>query len=541
MVRRIRCWVMLLALLLVTAPADARARNVIVLMCDGTGATHTTVARWYKGGPLAMDQMYVGRVRTWGAESLITDSAPAATAFATGHKASDKAIGVMPWSVAMPGVPAVTEETKARPVASVLEAAKLAGKATGIVVTSNVQHASPAAYSSHWPDRNDYNEIGEQQLYLGMDVIFGGGSRYLIPAEKGGARKDGEDLMEEARRLGYRVVSDRSGMMSLSSGRVLGLFAPDDLSYEFDRPVLTPSQPSLSEMTAKAIEILSKDPDGFFLFVEGSKIDWASHANDPVGVVSDVLAFDDAVLVALDFARRSGDTAVLVFSDHGNGGMSLGSKVTDASYSKLPLNALVEPLRRARLTGEGVERLLGDQRTESGIREVVASNYGITDLTDDEVKAIAQAEKGRMNYVLGPILSRRSPIGWTTNGHTGEDLFINYYGLKEPLKTIENTDIARICAREMGVNLDEATSRLFVDAFAVFGSMGASVRLDKSDPNNQVLVVERGRVRAEIPLSKSTMRLGGRVVSTGGLSVLSPITGKVYVPQRAVEVFKAAM
>jgi alkaline phosphatase len=89
--------------------------------------------------------------------------------------------------------------------------------------------------------------------------------------------------------------------------------------------------------------------------------------------------------------------------------------------------------------------------------------------------------------------------------------------------------------------LDEATSRLFVDAFAVFGSMGASVRLDKSDPNNQVLVVERGRVRAEIPLSKSTMRLGGRVVSTGGLSVLSPITGKVYVPQRAVEVFKAAM
>ncbi|WP_040825435.1 alkaline phosphatase [Thermanaerovibrio velox] len=520
--------------------ADAKVKNVIVLMCDGTGATHTTIARWYKGGPLAMDQMQVGRVRTWAAESLITDSAPAATAFATGHKASDKAIGVLPWSVTMPGVPKVASGDMGRPVASVMEAARLMGKATGIVVTSNVQHASPAGYSAHWPDRNDYNEIGEQQVYGGFQVVFGGGRKYLLPKSKGGTREDGEDLLEELNRRGYKVITTKDEMRSLSSGPVFGLFAEDDLAYEFDRPLVAPSQPSLAEMTSKAIELLSKDPDGFFLFVEGSKIDWASHANDPVGVVSDVLAFDDAVRVAMDFARKDRNTLVMVFSDHGNGGMSLGSKVTDKNYSKLPLNALLDPLKGAKLTGEGVEKVLGDDRSEMKIREVVASFYGVSDLTDDEVKAVRDAKKGSMNYVLGPIISKRSPIGWTTNGHTGEDLFINYYGLDKPLATIENTDIAKICAREMGTSLEKATGALFVDAEEAFRAIGASAELDKTDPSNPVLVVRKGAARAEMPLSKDLMRIGGRVVDLGGVCVLSPKTGKVYVPLKAVELFKAS-
>ncbi|MCX7828967.1 MAG: alkaline phosphatase [Thermanaerothrix sp.] len=520
--------------------ADAKVKNVIVLMCDGTGATHTTVARWYKGGPLAIDQMPAGRVRTWGAESLITDSAPAATAFATGFKASDKSIGVLPWSVTMPGVPKVASGDMGRPVASVLEAARLMGKATGLVVTSNVQHASPAAYSSHWPDRNDYNEIGEQQVYGGFQVVFGGGRKYLLPKSKGGVREDGEDLLEELQRRGYKVVSTKDEMRSLSSGPVFGLFADDDMAYDFDRPAVAPSQPSLAEMTSKAMELLSKDPEGFFLFVEGSKIDWASHANDPVGVVSDVLAFDDAVRVALDFARKDRNTLVLVFADHGNGGMSLGSKVTDKNYSKLPLEALVTPLKAARLTGEGVEKVLGDDRSEMKVREAVASFYGVSDLSADEVNAIQQAKKGSLNYVLGPIISKRSPIGWTTNGHTGEDLFINYYGLEKPLATIENTEIARICAREMGASLEKATGTLFVDSAEAFGSMGASVELDKSDPANPVLVVRKGSVRAEMPLSKDYMRMGGRVVNLGGVCVFSPKTGKVYVPLKAVEVFKGS-
>ena len=104
------------------------------------------------------------------------------------------------------------------------------------------------------------------------------------------------------------------------------MFAEDDLAYDFDRPHLAPTQPSLAEMTQKAIEILSRNPKGFFLFVEASKVDWASHGNDPIGVISDLLAFDGAVASALDFAKARPQTLVLAFSDHGNGGMSLGRK-----------------------------------------------------------------------------------------------------------------------------------------------------------------------------------------------------------------------
>jgi alkaline phosphatase len=520
----------------VAANAQAPARNVIVLVADGTGATHTTVARWVKGAPLALDGMLIAAVRTYSADSLMTDSAPAATAFACGFKSQDDFVGVLPERVVMPGVPATPPGLEGAPVASVLEAAALAGKSTGIVATSNVQHATPAAFTAHWPRRGDYGEIAEQQVYRGLDVVLGGGLQWLTTPDGGGRRTDGEDLVAVLRGRGVEVVRTRDELLAARAPRVWGLFAGDALASELDRREMVPEQPSLAEMTRRAIELLARNPNGFFLMVEGSKVDWASHANDPVGVVGEVLAFDAAVEAALEFARGAGDTLVLAFSDHGNAGMSIGNRATDRSYATTSIEELVRPLRRARLTAEGVERRLGADRDEARLRAVLAADYAIDDPTTEELHALAAAPPGRLGNLLGPMLSRRATIGWTTSGHTGEDLFLYHWGVGAPLGLLENTEIARLVARAMGVDLEVATRRLFVPADEAFTA--GAYRIDRRDYANPVLVIDRGDVRAELPLATDRLLIHrGEDVEElflEGVVIESPVSGRVFLPREAV-------
>ncbi len=277
--------------------------------------------------------------------------------------------------------------------------------------------------------------------------------------------------------------------------------------------------------------------------MEGSKIDWASHANDPIGVISDVLAFDGAVGVALDFARRDGGTMVVALSDHGNGGMSIGNQGTNGSYSHLQYDELIAPLKKAILTGEGIEKLLEGDRSDEKVKRIMAGYLGVSDLRPEEVAAVRSAKTGKMNAATGPIVSRRSGIGWTTGGHTGEDLFFYYYGLDRPLPMRENSDIAYIMAKAMGFDLSDVDRRLFRDAQQAFKAVGASVGLDRADPGNVVLVVESTGKRAEVPLGKNIMKIRGKretIHVLEGLAVLAPQTGMVYIPQQAVEIFQEA-
>ncbi|MBI5090611.1 MAG: alkaline phosphatase, partial [Actinobacteria bacterium] len=225
----------LFAVLSVTVAGGAATpsfKNVIVLVVDGCGSAPTTVARWVKGAPLALDRMHLAGVRTYGAESIISDSAPAATAFACGHKTSDKFVGMLPDTVTIPGVAPSTPATRGRPVASVLDGARLSGRATGIVATSQVQHATPAAYTAHTPRRSAYDEIAEQQVYLGIDVVLGGGRRYLLPPSAGGTRTDGDDLVAVLRSRGTAVVETREAMLAAAGPRLWGAFAPNDMAHE---------------------------------------------------------------------------------------------------------------------------------------------------------------------------------------------------------------------------------------------------------------------------------------------------------------------
>ena len=519
----------------------APAKNVILLMTDGTSSTHITLTRWYKGAPLSLDSILVGGLRTYSAESLVTDSAPAATAFATGYKTNSKFLGILPEKTTVPGVSAVSEEDKFKPVATVLEGARLLGKSVGLVATSQVQHASPAGFSAHTPFRDRYTLIAEQQVYGDIDVVFGGGLQYLLPKALGGVRTDDKNLVNVLKDKGFPLLKTRDELLAFKGRKVWGLFAPEALQFDFDRKDFAPQEPSLAEMTSKAIETLSKNEKGFFLFVEASKVDWAAHANDPVGVVSDLLAYDEAVRVALDFAKKDGQTLVMAFADHGTGGMSIGRKEFYKIYDKLPYETVLGPLKQATYTGEGMDKALDGNRSEFNIRVQMMQNYAINDLTTEEITAIQKAPRKRaFATVVGPMLSKRAAIGWIYTGHTGEDLFLYAYGPNKPTGLIQNTDIAKITAQSLGFDLAETNRKLYVDAATAFTSIGATTRLDFSNPDYQVLHVEKGIHRAYLPIDANLLIIGKTAHPLPGLVVQIPKTGKVFVPQKAVDLLKAA-
>lgn len=504
------------------AQVQSPIKNVILLIPDGMANDATTLARWYKGSSLAMDELASGLVRTYSADAPIADSAPAGTAFATGFKSHTGYVGVLPDKATMPGQQAIAAGEERRPVATVLEAAKLAGKSTGIIATSEFMHATPAAFSAHYPDRRSYDALSMQQVYNGLDVVLGAGSSFLTPSGRG----DGNNLLAAIRSLGYDYVTTPAQMKASTSGKLWGMFAETSLAYDMDRDPA--KQPSLSEMTGKAIEVLSRNEQGFFLMVEGSKVDWAAHANDPIGILSDVLAFDDAVKTALDFAKADGETAVLAVTDHGNGGLTIGDDATSSNYDKLQLSTFITPLKKAKVTGEGFAAKLNAGRTN--IKEAAAAYLGITDLTTEEIAAIKAAEARSMNYTVGPIISKRAHIGWTTGGHTGGDVVLYSYAPNgdRPTGVIENTDIAHYMARVLGVDLTATTNRLFVEAGAAFAQKGAQTKLEADR-----LVVTKGGTVLELPFHKNIAQLNGKPVILEGVVVYNG--SKVYVSRQALD------
>ncbi|KXY44457.1 alkaline phosphatase [Bacillus cereus] len=508
-------------------------KNVIFMVIDGTSSSATTLARWYKGSPLALDQIVSGGVRTYSAESAITDSAPAATALATGNKSNSGYVGVLPSVVNSPGLEPVKEECKFRPVANVLEGAKRSGRATGIIATSEIQHATPASFSAHHVNRKDFEVLGEQQVYQNIEVVLGGGKAALQPTTSNGIRKDNEDLVKVIQDKGYEFVETKDALLNSKSKKIWGSFSNTALAFDMDRRITNPKQPTLSQMTRKAIQTLSKDKDGFFLFVEGSKADWAAHANDPIGMISDVLAFDDAVTEALEFAKKDGNTMVIALADHGNSGISIGNSNTTKGYDTTPVSAYIAPLKKAKMTLEGATNKLKDDL--SNIKEIAAL-YGLDDLTDNEKELLKAAQKKTdVGPILTKLLANRANIGFTTGGHTGEDVFLYSYGPQKPYGLVQNTDIAKIMAKAMGFQLEELSKKLFLDAETSFKQIGATVTIDKKDVRNPVLVVKRNNTEAKLFVNKSIIYIGRKDYELGGIVVES--NEKFYVPEKALQLF----
>ncbi|MDN4087910.1 alkaline phosphatase [Paenibacillus polymyxa] len=504
---------------------DTTIKNVIILIPDGMANDATALARWYKGSSLTLDSMASEMVRTHSADAPIADSAPAGTAFATGHKSHTGYVGVLPDEATMPGQQPIAAGDAKKPVASILEASKLAGKSTGIIATSEIMHATPADFTAHYPDRKNYDALSMQQAYNGVDVVLGGGGKFLEPA----GRKDGQDLIAQIKDQGYDFVTTPEGLKNSTSSKLWGSFSPEALAYDLDRDAS--KEPSLAEMTTKAIDVLSKNDKGFFLMVEGSKVDWAAHANDPTGIISDVLSFDEAVKVALDYAKQNQNTVVVAVTDHGNGGLTIGSSDTTSNYDKTPLASFIDPLKKAKLTGEGLEAKLNADR--SNIKEVLSTYFGITDLTDEEVKTIKDAKEGSMNYAVGPIISKRANIGWTTGGHTGGDVVLYTYAPNgdRPSGVIDNTDVNKYMTRVLGLDLDTVSKQLFVPAKAAFEAKGAKFTAD-----TKVITVTKGSNKLELPVYKNIATLNGKNSTLNGVVVFNGVD--YFVPQQAIDLIQ---
>jgi alkaline phosphatase len=293
----------------------APARNVVLMIGDGMGPSQVWAARLYStrvlGRELRMVDLMNGGHTAYlvndTADAIVTESAAAATQIACGVRVPARAVGMGP--------------DGKTPCRTVLEIAKTMGMATGLVTTSGITDATPAAFSAHVEDRGDESAVAVQQLRLGVDVLLGGARRFFLPVSSGGNRKDGRNLADEARRAGYAVVSTGSELKRIAEGKVLGLFSMGTMAYEIDRS--RTGEPSLAEMAGRTLETLSRNARGMFVMIEGGRIDHAAHGNDTAAMIREVLAFDEAVGVALDFQRRHPDTLIVVAADHETGGMAI--------------------------------------------------------------------------------------------------------------------------------------------------------------------------------------------------------------------------
>jgi alkaline phosphatase len=347
------------------------------------------------------------------ADSMVTESAAAAGQIATGQKMTARAL-----SMAADGK---------TPVKTILEMVEARGLSTGLVTTSGITDATPGAFAAHVPHRSDEASVAAQELAAGVEILMGGRKQFFLPESAGGKRKDGRNLLDEARAAGYTVVGTAAELEKAAGGKVLGLFNMGNMSYEIDRAKT--EEPSLAAMTAKTLAVLSQNPKGFFAMIEGGRIDHAAHRNDAAATIRDVLAFDAAVGVALDFQRRNPDTLLIVTADHDTGAMALiGHSKTSKEYTGMDLPLL----QKAQGSFELMLERLGKDPTPERIRQEVRDTVGV-DLTEDEAKTVAADTIRALDpknysyptlhslaFVLRPYLR----VGWGSQTHTASPLFL---------------------------------------------------------------------------------------------------------------------
>ncbi len=325
------------------SPGSPRApRNVIVFISDGAGVGHWTLAKLARA-ELAVDSFPVGGlVQTGGYEHALTESAAGATALSTGVRTRQGWAGLGPDSL---------------PRETVLEAAMRAGKAAGLVTTTAIVDATPAAFGAH-AHRGGFLDIKRQMLGQRINVLMGGGRRFFETVSEGGA----VDLVaEQAEEYAYvGSAGELSGMDLGSVTHLLGLFA------EGSTPDAGERSPTLPQMTSAALEILARDPEGFFLMVENEGSDDPAHRNVPAdALAAEMLEFDDAVRVALTFQRANPRTLVLVTADHETGGLTLPA---DTALPRGVIDALLDSLVTAR-GGSGAPTVTDSVRMREFVRE----------------------------------------------------------------------------------------------------------------------------------------------------------------------------
>ncbi|NLA62768.1 MAG: alkaline phosphatase [Bacteroidales bacterium] len=519
-------------------------KNVILMIPDGTSIGVYSAARWYKvynnmGDNLNIDPYFTGTVSTFSSNAPIGDSAPTTSCYMTGIPSRSGYVSTYP--VHDPGndLYPVDSTMAYQPLATILEASRIENKkATGLVVTCEFPHATPADCAAHHYNRGNYNALAPQMAYQNLDVMFGGGNRILTDDIKQHFQNDGTTLIQ----------NDKDAMLNYSGDNPLwALFGDRAMPYDLDRdPEVTPS---LSEMTEKAIDILSKKENGFFLMVEGSQVDWAAHGNDPVGIITEYLAFDEAVGKAIEFAKKDGETVVVILSDHGNSGFTIG-KAECKGYDKLTLEELFREVSNYKLTASGIEQKLINVKPEEMKAEF--KKHTNIDLTDEELKSLLSSknykEGNYMEIANSPnlthniinIMNSRMCFGFTTGGHTGEEVLLAAYHPdgNVPMGHLKNTEINDYLFKVSGLKttLPEMTQRIFAKHNEVFAGMKYTI--ENKDADIPVLVVKNKKHTLRVPAFSSVAMLNGKSFDLGSVTVYIDKNDTFYLPHDLADKLK---
>lgn len=558
-----------LMLLMVFLPANAAnskevkpVKNLIVMIPDGASLATMSTARWLQwySNPdkpkLNIDPYLCGTVRTHSSNAPIGDSAPTTSCYMTGYPSLTGYVSTYP--VADPENDIYPNDPKRayQPLTTVLEAAQqLQGKAAGLVFTCEFTHATPADCSAHSYNRGKYEWIAPQMAHNDLDVVIGGGTS-LLPAESEAYLKAN----------GYNVYKDNlNGMRSDKGDKMWALFGEKEMSYDLDRD---PSkQPSIEEMTRTAIEKLSRNENGFFLMVEGSKVDWAAHGNDPVGMATDFLAFDKACGAALEFARKNGETAVVILPDHGNSGISIGA-ARCPGYDKLSKNQLFDQFSKYKMTAEGFARKVNEV-PYSEVQNVFKQYAGF-ELNEQELHALNNCKdyknspipsekrssegvepsmySGSLTSFMAKLMTSKTCFGFTTGGHTGEEVFLAAYHPEGtlPMGMHTNIELNEYLCAALGFagKLDELTEQNFAKHTDVFSEYNYELVPSKEEGGLPVLVVKNKKnKKKQLTISPFTniVKAGKKAneeIRLNSVIVYVDKNNTFYLPQTLVDYLK---
>ena len=421
---------------------NKKAKNIIFMVSDGMSSGTLNMADVFlnrkNGVGSNWMQLYKDNVvsralmETSSANSIVTDSAAGGSAWGTGFKVNNGSICT--------GV----NGEKYLPI---LQKFKQKGKAVGVVTTVAITHATPSSFCVNNDSRNGQSDIAEKYLDINFDLFLGGGDKYFNPFK----RKDKRDLYADFEKKGYNIIKNRDEMLANDSKKpILGIFADDDLPYSIDRlndAEKLKSSPSLAEMTKTAINQLKNNDKGFVIQIEAGKVDWGAHANDVAALIYDQIAFDEAIKVAIDFAKKDQETLVIITTDHGNGnpGIIYGKKANDNFDS----------IQKYKKTNEWLLNQIKSDDTISKVQELIIFVNGKA-VSDDNAKFILsfynglhEKEGGLYNYKKLPfqayanIQKESNSVGWISEEHSSDFVELAMFGPgSELLKPfVVNTDL----------------------------------------------------------------------------------------------------
>src|SRR6266576_2833210 len=465
-----------------------KAKNVILFIGDGMSLAHRTAARLLsKGiaegkarGKLAMDDMpHMALVATAGSDSIITDSANSASAYATGHKSAVNAMGVYADRTRDP-----LDDPKVETITSLVT--RRLGMAVGIVTNTQIEDATPAAMVAHVRRRSEYDRIVEQFFAAKPDVIMGGGRANFLPKSvEGGKRRDDSDFVAQFRDAGYGVASTGPEMTSLADDakttKLLGLFTLGNMDGALDRKILKggtvgkfPQQPDLTEQVSAALKVLARNEAGFFLMVESGMIDKYTHLLDMERAVYDTIMLDNAVRLARDWASARGDdTLVLVLADH-NHPIGLVGTIEDDMSKEAPaaMRERVRVYERAGFPNYGTPDAEGYPSRVDVTRRLALFSASLPDhyetfrpkLDNPNDPTVAGKEPGtyvaneRYKNVPGAVLRFGNlPAMINADVDSGEDVSLTAAvpGSDRVRGQMDNTEGLRVMAEALGLGLGD--------------------------------------------------------------------------------------